>query len=193
MVSGPENTSNKTCLCGRPLYDEEDCIFHSKKLEQKSSEFNEAFWEEFENQKNKDSDFDFVGFIFPDSIYFHNIKFEKTADFSDTVFHGEKTFFVRAKFSGEKIVFSRAKFLGKTTDFSKTEFTGEYTAFNEAKFLGENTYFSHAKFAGEYIDFTRAEFTGKNTYFRGARFSGNKINFGETVFADDIDFSEVYF
>jgi hypothetical protein len=37
--------------CGRPLHDDEHCIFHSKDIEGKMDEFDDAFWKEFERQK----------------------------------------------------------------------------------------------------------------------------------------------
>lgn len=184
---------SRTCLCGRSLYDTENCIFHSFDLKTKKTLFSEAFHLEFERQKAIDPIFDFSGFIFVDSIYFHNFIFNIPTNFSRAEFHGEKTFFVGAKFTGNKIDFNEAKFLSKTTDFSKAEFSAEIISFIKAKFLSENTYFINAKFNGKSVDFSNAEFKGKNTYFRGARFSGNKINFTETEFTKNIDFSEVYF
>ena len=48
----------KTCVgvthdgifCGRKLYDDEHCIFHSKDIEGKEDKFNDEFWKEFKRQ-----------------------------------------------------------------------------------------------------------------------------------------------
>ncbi|MCP5046198.1 MAG: hypothetical protein GY940_03440 [bacterium] len=50
--------------CGRPLYDQEHCIFHCRDIDRKQGEFNDKFREEFERQGKKEA-FDFSGFVFP--------------------------------------------------------------------------------------------------------------------------------
>ena len=94
-----ENKRLKTCQatryddspCGRPLYDNKHCIFHSEAIEKK--EFNGVFWKEFERQKKEDNIYDFSRFIFPDSTSFKKIKFEKPTNFSKAIFLGEETSF----------------------------------------------------------------------------------------------------
>ena len=121
--------------CGRPLYDDKYCIFHSKDIERKKEEFEKAFWEEFERQEEEDKFFDFSEFIFPKDISFEEKEFKKPLWLSGAIFHGLVTF-NKAKFSiaefHEKAYSNRAKFstpifwvtkFSKKVDFSKAEFS----------------------------------------------------------------------
>lgn len=155
--------------CGRPLYKDGYCIFHSKEVEDKKDKFNNAFGKEFERQKKYEKEYDFSGFVFPEDILFKfkEIEFEK------------KVCFRKAKFCG-KIDFCGAKFY-KMADFNNTEFCGDanfsLTQFSkfadfggETKFFG-NAYFTGAKFFG-YANFGLAQFHGETT-FREVKFFKN--------------------
>ncbi len=56
--------------CGRPLHDNEHCIFHSKDIKGKKENFKYAFWQEFERQKMRIEKYNFRGFVFPDKFLF---------------------------------------------------------------------------------------------------------------------------
>ncbi len=106
--------------CSRvALPGDEHCVFHSKDIEGKKEKFNDAFWKEFERQKEYEEIFDFNGFIFPD-ISFIVKEFEKGAKFYEAQFSG-RAFFTEAKFSGE-VSFWGVKFLGEA-DFNRAEFS----------------------------------------------------------------------
>ncbi len=133
--------------CGRTLYDDEHCIFHSKDIEGKKDKFDKEFWEdEFEKQKKNKKKYDFTGFVFPGDISFNELEFEKDADFWG------------AQFSG-KANFEDAQFSGKA-DFWDAQFSGE-ADFRDAQFSGE-------------ADFMHAQFSGVAN-FVGAQFSGEKL------------------
>ena len=169
--------------CNRPLYDEKHCIFHSEEIEKKKEDFNKAFWKEFERQKKEDKCYDFSRFIFPGSISFDEIEFDKDVYFDGAQFTGEETSFQEAKFTGNWTSFLLAKFTGNKIYFSGAEFTGKETSFRRAKFTGKKTSFERAQFIGEKTYFIRVKFTGKETYFRRAQFTGNETSFSETEFS----------
>ena len=70
---------NKKCehfACNRDAWaNDEHCIFHSKDIEGKKKVFKYRFWKEFERQKKKEKEYNFVGFIFPDFISFKKRSF----------------------------------------------------------------------------------------------------------------------
>lgn len=55
--------------CERPLYDDKHCIFHSEDIEIKDK-FEDAFWKEFDRQKEQEEEYNFTAFVFPKSIWF---------------------------------------------------------------------------------------------------------------------------
>lgn len=105
--------------CGRSLYDDKHCIFHSKDIEGKKEVFSEKFWNEFETQKMRDKVYDFTDFIFPDSVSFGRIVFNKNVYFKRAKFFGNINDFREVEFSNDYLDFSRAEFLGKTIRFEK--------------------------------------------------------------------------
>jgi hypothetical protein len=109
-------------LCGRQLYDDDFCIFHSKDLEKKKKHYNAAFLVEFKRQEKKDPVFDFTGFIFPNSISFEDKVFLKNTYFSYAKFLGEETNFKFTKFFGKETYFNHTEFNSKETDFTAAEF-----------------------------------------------------------------------
>ena len=56
--------------CCRFLHDKKYCIFHSRDIKGKKAGFNKLFWEEFKKQKKEKKEYNFEGFIFPNSISF---------------------------------------------------------------------------------------------------------------------------
>ncbi len=102
---GSKQKEERTCSykpiigkpCGRTLYDDKHCIFHSKDIEGKRDIFNDAFWKEFERQIEHEGKYDFTGFVFPGDIIFEKKEFEKDV------------FFWYAQFSREAL-FNKVKF-----------------------------------------------------------------------------------
>jgi len=150
--------------CGRPLYDDKHCIFHSKDIEGKKEEFEKAFWEEFKRQEKEDDVFDFTGFIFPEDISFELQKFKRPL------------LFVGAKFQG-KADFREARF-SKEVDFELATFS-EKADFSFATFSNLAN-FSFATFSN-LADFSFATFSNE-TYFYSTEFS--KIILTNTYFED---------
>lgn len=97
--------------CGRYLYDDEHCIFHSKNIKKKKDKFINAFWKEVERQKEHEEIYDFTGFVFPEDISFEGNEFEKDVSFFMAQFSG-KAYFIETKFSGE-VNFFRSTFSGE--------------------------------------------------------------------------------
>ena len=119
--------------CARPLYDGENCIFHSKDIKGKKRDFNDIFWPELARQRDHDEYYDFSGFVFPGEISLGKIEFEKDVYFYDVIFSGHAVFW-GARFSG-KAAFERPRFIRRVA-FERVQFTGE-AAFGGAQFRGE--------------------------------------------------------
>lgn len=200
--------------CGRKLYDDKFCIFHSNDIRGKKDKFKTAFWEEVNRQRMDESEYDFSGFVFPDQISFgackiicEFVEFDKAVDFSHTQF-SERVKFIRSHFS-KNANFTFAKFSGKT-DFVDNKFSGEanfYKSqflkdadFNSAKFSGDAN-FSKAKFFEkanfpftkffERADFSLAEFS-LDTKFSGTQFF-KEVVFSSAKFLKNSEFNEVKF
>jgi len=199
--------------CGRPLYDDKHCIFHSKDIERKKEEFSKAFWEEFKRQEEEEEVFDFTGFIFPDDIsfvekefnmplLFRGATFSNSADFRLATF-SDKASFVEATFSNladfrlaifsDKINFTRATF-SDLADFTGATFSDkayfrEATFSNSADFrlatFSDKASFVEATFSNS-ADFTGATFSDK-AYFVEATFS-NSADFKLATFSNSADF-----
>jgi len=182
--------------CGRPLFDSEHCIFHSKDIEGKKEKFHGAFLKEFESQKEHEEKYDFTGFVFPGNISFMKKEFEKDVYFWNAKFSGE-AHFGEAQFSGEAS-FRGAQFYGETY-FGGAQFSGEAhfrgaqfsraVGFRGAQFSGEADFWD-VQFSGE-ADFWGAQFSGA-AHFRRARFSG-EAHFGKAQFSGEADFWDVQF
>jgi uncharacterized protein YjbI with pentapeptide repeats len=169
--------------CGKHLYDEEHCIFHSGDIEGKKVEFDNEFWKEFERQKEHEEFFDFTGFVFPGSISFERIIFEKGTIFWKAQFSGMANFW-KAQFSKEAY-FRDSQFSGKAYIVAK--FSGEAN-FESAQFSGDVSFGS--QFSGE-ANFESAKFSGEAN-FESAQFSG-KTNFGKAEFSGEADFHRSQF
>jgi hypothetical protein len=173
--------------CGRDLYDDEHCIFHSEDIEGKRVEFNEKFWEEFERQKEKEETYDFTRFVFPDDISFVKKTFEKDVYFNSAKFFGE-AHFVAVKFYGEAN-FLAAQF-SKFADFQGGRFHG-WANFIKTEFSGEVN-FTQARFS-ECTTFDKTEFGG-TVYFRATKFSIDRIVwFVKVQFSGEVDFERTHF
>jgi uncharacterized protein YjbI with pentapeptide repeats len=171
--------------CGRPLYDDEHCIFHSKDIEDKKDKFNEQFREEFARQKEHEEHFNFRGFIFPGDILFKETTFEKDVDFSYARFCGDANFEV-AKFSGTAF-FRAAQFSGGAY-FGRAQFSG-WALFNSAKF-SNGAPFWEAEFSDR-ADFCGAQFSG-TVFFNAAQFCLS-ANFSSSQFSGETIFSGAQF
>ena len=179
--------------CLRPLYDDTHCIFHSRDIEGKKRKFFITFKKELERQKETEEIYDFSEFVFPDSISFDKLKFEKNVFFNEARFYGKKTDFKWTEFLGETTDFFRAKFFGNETNFSETKFKGKTVNFTESKFSAKKTNFVYTTFSAEDIIFMNAKFTG-HIYFYGTSFNAERINFLESKFyANKVDFVGVKF
>jgi uncharacterized protein YjbI with pentapeptide repeats len=214
-----ENTEPKTCqvlmhndkLCGRPLYDREFCICHSKMRTKNIDLFQEELDKIFADEMAEY--YDLTKFYFPKARYqlpreykkdvhflratfsgaadFSQVKFSAQADFSWAMFSGEAEFsqvkfsaeadFTGANFSGEA-GFGNAMFSGKAV-FIWTTFSGK-AVFGVATFLGV-AIFGRSTFSGE-ANFSQDEFSGAVS-FRGAKFTG-ATDFCEATFWGVADF-----
>jgi hypothetical protein len=203
MMPGKKKKEKKKCSyeiefpdykCSREaLPGDEHCIFHSKDIEGKKDKFNDAFWKEFERQKEHEEIYDFTGFVFPVVISFKEKTFEKDAYFSSTKFSAVADFSV-SQFSGEAD-FVYAKF-SKGANFGDAHFSVadfmEVKFFEEAYFSGTQfagiTFFKDAQFHGLAI-FSLTKFIGV-TSFWSARFSA-EADFSNAKFKGDADFNYI--
>jgi hypothetical protein len=177
--------------CGRDLYSEDSCIFHSNDIERKKGEFQEEFWKEFERQKKEEEVYDFKSFVFPADISFFGKNFEKNVHFMEAKFEGDAGFglatftgdanFGSAKFSGNAHFFG-AEFPG-VANFKFVTISG-YANFETADFTGVAN-FESAKILGDAL-FYSTKFTG-DAHFESAKFSGNAL-FESTRFKRDAHF-----
>jgi uncharacterized protein YjbI with pentapeptide repeats len=160
------------------LHDGEYCIFHSKDIEGKKEKFNDAFWIEFERQKEhgEEDDFsgeeiyDFSGFVFPGEILFERKTFEKDVNFMDAEFYGNASFRA-AVFTGN------ASFWGTKFNFGATFSFAQFSKNKNANFFGAHFY-KKSSFIG-------AIFSG-DTNFAIAFFK--EVNFEETKFLGKVCF-----
>ena len=160
--------------CGRALYDDEHCIFHSKDIERKKYKFNDAFWKEFERQKEQEEIYDFKGFVFAEDISFEMYKFEKVVSFFAAHFTGNAAF--RATLFSESANFSLALF-SRIADFS-------FSKFNDTAIFFEAEFKKGANFSSTiFKDFAK---------FHSTRFSG-EVDFNYTIFLGPSDFKIVEF
>lgn len=179
-------------LCGRKIFEDIHCIFHSDYIRAEKRKFNEIFWKEFEKQKKEDNVYDFSGFVFPESINFNEIIFEKDIYFIGSNFLGDASF-CRAKFKGNITSFSKANFSGQNTNFNDAEFHGKEASFLHSKFSGENTLFNKTKFFSEAANFNGAEFSGKYTSFILFNFYGKTFKIINAFFRDVYGLFEAIF
>ncbi len=203
--------------CGRILYDDHFCIFHSRNIEHKQKSFNKEFDNELIRQKNEEI-YDFTGFIFPDSISFKKYNFNKNVYFKRSKFYGNLVDFSEARFLNDFLDFSDSKFFGKTvlfektkfnsiknTDFYGTEFKGEGVSFSNALFTSNRIHFIAVKFFSKKgTSFNRAKFSGltffnasgfyeKNVTFIGTEFKGILTAFDEAFFFEKVNLFDSYF
>ena len=178
----------KCKYCERETFNKNDdyCIFHSKDIEGKKNQFNEAFDKEFKLQDQEGDDFNFIEFIFPNDFdYFARNTIKKNIYFYYTTFKGE-AYFWRTIFKGE------AHFVGSTfegrADFREAIFEGR-SDFCEAIFEGK-AYFMETTFEGR-ADFCEAIFK-KGADFLKVTFK-KKADFNSTAFEGKVSFLRVIF
>jgi uncharacterized protein YjbI with pentapeptide repeats len=190
MMTGEIEEKKGTCKyrmyndkpCGRDLYDDKYCIFHSEDIEGKKADFGREFWEEF---KRQEEEYNFDGFVFPGDISFKEKIFEKDVSFLNAKFSGSANFF-NSQFSGEAH-FGEAQFSGEVS-FGRARFSGGVN-FGYAQFSWD-TYFILSQFSGEAC-FGRAQFSGW-TDFGNAQFSG-VADFGNAEFHSKSFFKNIKF
>jgi len=178
----------KCKYCERETFNKNDdyCIFHSKDIEGKKNQFNDAFDKEFKLQDQDGDDFHFIEFIFPNDFdYFARNTIKKDMYFYYTIFKGE-AYFWRTIFKRE------AHFVGSIfegrADFREATFEGK-ADFGEAKFE-EKAYFMQAKFE-EKVGFSKAIFK-RETDFLAVKFQ-KKADFNSTAFEGEVSFLRVIF
>ena len=210
----------KCKYCDRETFNKNDdyCIFHSKDIEGKKNQFNEAFNKEFKLQDQKKDNFNFNYFIFPNdfdyfkentikkNIHFYFATFEREVDFLEAKFKGNADFLV-ATFEGNAN-FRQATFVGPA-DFRRTTFVGgtdfslatfkEWARFDGATFKGADfvgvtfkgvAVFSETTFVGG-TDFSLATFKGVADFY-GVTFKKG-ADFSEATFKEKADFIRVTF
>ncbi|MGB8658551.1 MAG: pentapeptide repeat-containing protein [Candidatus Zixiibacteriota bacterium] len=166
--------------CGRDLYDEEFCIFHSKR-EDKNIEWFQRGLDGILNIGAKEVEYyDLSHFIFPQGVFFPK-KFSKSVNFWKSVFKGEvdlenvsfegKSFFLYAVFEDDAR-FDNATF-NDEVNFENATFEAS-VSFNRANFKGVAS-FDEVRFKND------ANF-GNVTFDMG-------VGFGMTVFNSVVDFS----
>ena len=122
-------------FCDRETLNKNDdyCIFHSKDIEGKKNQFNEAFDKEFKLQDQGEDDFNFIYFIFPNYFgYFKRNIIKKNIDFNSATFKGGADF-VGVIFEGS-VDFRGVTFKGGA-DFSIATFK-KWAHFEGATFKG---------------------------------------------------------
>jgi len=187
--------------CGRKLFDNDFCIFHSTDTIGKQDDFEEKFWIEFEKQRRESDLFNFEGFIFPNNISFTEMEIDKPisfkeAKFKDVDFNWTKfeynVNFENVYFDG-KANFNSAEFFMEVqfkssifileTDFKGTIFKGMANFYNTG-FEREGD-FSSANFLDE-IDFSHSSFAAKGDF-------NHSIIRGEATFHETIFQKGAYF
>jgi uncharacterized protein YjbI with pentapeptide repeats len=199
--------------CGRDVYENGCCLFHSRMKDKEVKLFQQEFDHMLENPPL--GSYDFTRFVFPGGISFpgklpasvmlQGAIFKGETDFQDTVIEGGADF-TRAVFEG-KTTFHSAVFKGQT-NLSEAVFKEDAT-FEKAGFVGAALFFG-ASFKGR-CDFERASFKasarfdgvkfGQNASFALVHFGGvviftrgvfdNVAHFGECIFESDAHFTQM--
>lgn len=140
------------------------CIFHAPIEYKDKYRFNYALYRLIEEFKDIEiNEWDFEGFVFPRTNFFHKFVFSAQINFKSCVF-SKKTSFTNSTFK-------------KSVDFTDAEFSGE-VEFITSEFIS-NVNFKNVKFKRE-------------TKFISAHFKKNS-NFSKSYFVDKVDFSKVRF
>ena len=188
---------DKKCYCGREIYDDYNCIFHSRKLNKNATLFQKELDEIFRDESL--NIYDFSHFIFPGQIYFpesinkvivlNSAIFQEDLPFRPTSFQ-QNAYFEWASFKGyanfgEKIFQKGAYFDGavfeRATRFYKSSFK-DVVSFNSATFeniLIINQAESNKIFSEKEVDFRGVKFLKpEKVIFRKVNLS--KFRFLET-------------
>jgi uncharacterized protein YjbI with pentapeptide repeats len=193
MMTGEMEEKKGTCKypmhdgkpCGRELYDDKHCIFHSEDIEGKKEKFNDAFRKEFERQSIEEDEYNFHGFVFPGDFGFPGVIFKKRTSFDNAKFNG-KAEFDNVKFV-EEASFCGAEF-NREALFRSSQF--KVVNFAKAKFSGNIVNFAKAKFSGN-TEFVMAEFFSGAIFFEVKFFKG--VNMTKTEFYSGADFKDTQF
>jgi uncharacterized protein YjbI with pentapeptide repeats len=177
--------------CGRELYDDEYCIFHSPKADKDAKLFQNRLNEIFEEKAF--GIYDFTKFVFPDNVLFP-YKIDRKIIFCGATFQGS-TLFYKTVFQDEAD-FQRATFQGGTRFHAIFKKRAD---FREATFRGDAYFWGEA--FEELADFTKVTFEGKADFtdivFKDARFLGavfqKDASFEGATFKGRSDFSGVTF
>jgi uncharacterized protein YjbI with pentapeptide repeats len=200
--------------CGRSLYDQDKCIFHSTRIDKDPDRFSR----ELLPLMQPDHTLDCTSFIVPEKVRaFEGHTFAWDVSFRHAVFLGscsfaEAQFIGKADFTGAqftRVEFAEAQF-NEPALFAHCQFGGDSTfagarfqdlvRCHHAHFSGP-LHFSRVKIGGR-IDFSRAEFEAPVLFtasrFRSAvNFTGSQfhstVSFARTRFADEVFFSETGF
>ena len=157
--------------CGRELYDNESCIFHSNNKNKDVELFQKNLDEIFKDESLEN--YDLTHFIFPEGVVFPE-RFSKRVFFLGATFDGEADFFDTV-FEDE-------------ANFSGADFQGEAN-FIHAVFNNWGNFFG-AGFEGD-ATFIRAVFKGKANF--GVAVFKNDANFEDATFWDEADFVQATF
>jgi len=179
------------------------CIFHSKDIKGKGKNFDEEFKRKFkEYDQDPRKEYDFTGYIFPNSlkfpefsnefsksVYFSFAIFEDEIWFLDIHFNNSETLFNKVCFKEEAIFsgviftgnvnFSLATFL-KIANFSGSKFK-ETTLFAKTNFYGELK-FDNSCFSGDVLNFEASNFSGEKNSFSNSIFESRRTIFSNSVF-----------
>lgn len=158
-------------VCGRDLYDEKFCVFHSRKADKDAKLFQRQLDEIFED-KSLES-YDLALFVFPAGISFPK-KIDKSIDFGSAVFQA------KADFSGrtfqEMVTFVNVTFQG--------------AAFFDAAVFRRRVFFGSATFKDK-ASFFRSHFQDEATFFE-TEFK-KKVSFRVTTFKGVTKFWDAMF
>lgn len=201
-------------FCGRPVYEEAACIFHSRQTDKDA----QLFAKELEQLLLEHDDLDCSAFVIPgqvsgfqDRVFPGKVSFRQAVFLGAGLFSGAR-FLGHADFSGAQMGqgdFSEALF-DRPTVWAKTRFQGD-VRFTGARFHDTVTW-RGAQFGGSAVftrmgirgraDFSRTRFESKALFtearfkdgvnFSGALFLGT-TDFTRARFADEVYFSETQF
>jgi hypothetical protein len=165
--------------CGRDLYDENHCIFHSEKEDKDVKLFQTGFNAILAMVAGEVEFYDLTRFIFPYGVVFPK-KLSKPVTLWGSVFKGEADFESTA--FEDKVYFLYTVFKGKA-NFESAIFKGQ-ADFENSTFEGK-AHFRRAAFEGD-TSFDGVAFRSV-VYFADAVFKGG-VGFGMTLFKHEADF-----
>ncbi len=179
--------------CPHPVYKDEDyCVFHSDRVEEKQEDFHTALEEYITQCENDDTIeiYSFSGFIFPEISFWKKV-FIKTANFSSSQFSGSADF-RNSQFS--RSADFRNSLFSESAYFINSQFSGS-AYFENSQFRGL-AFFENSQFSGS-ADFVSSQFSipasfssslfSRSADFRNSQFS-ESANFFANRFSGSADF-----